>query len=73
MDAAVSHDERCWPAFAKTAADRCQGCRVSLEKASAYGKAVWSWHPDAGAKPARNVTFARRWGQDSPVPRESAL
>jgi hypothetical protein len=58
MDAAVSLDERCWPAFAKTAADRYQACRVSLAKASAYGKAVWSWHPDAGAKPARNLVRA---------------
>ena len=55
MDAAVSLDERCWPAFAKTAADRYQACRVSLVEASAYSKAVWSWHPDAGAKPARNL------------------
>ncbi len=25
-----------------------------MMRAKAYGQAVWSWHPDAGAKPTDN-------------------
>ena len=32
---------------------------------------VWSWPPDAEAKLA--VTIRKRWGQESPVPRESTI
>jgi hypothetical protein len=39
----------------------------------AYGEAVWSWRPDAGAKFATALNASRRWrGQESPVPGESA-
>ncbi len=40
------------------------------ERHVAYGEVVWSWRPDAGVKSCRQSP-ARRWGQESPVPRES--
>jgi hypothetical protein len=45
-----------------------QACRVSLEKASVYGKAVWSWQPDAGAK-LRETCFRAATGARKPGPR----
>ncbi len=39
--------------------------------AEADGKGVWSWPPDAEAKPREMI--ARRREQESPVPGESAL
>ena len=39
-------------------------------RVAAYGKDVWSWHPDAGVKFASDR--GRRW-QESPVAEESAL
>jgi len=37
----------------------------------AYGKAVWSWPPDAEVKSREMI--ARRRGQESPVPEEGAV
>jgi hypothetical protein len=39
--------------------------------AAADGEGVWSWPPDAEAKPREMI--ARRREQESPVPGESAL
>jgi hypothetical protein len=47
---------------------RTVACRVSLEKASVYGKAVWSWQPDAGAK-LRETCFRAATGARKPGPR----
>jgi hypothetical protein len=44
---------------------------TSDERVVAHGKGVWSWPPDAEAKPA--VTTRGRREQSSPVPGESAL
>ena len=73
MDAAASQDERRRPAFTKAAADRYRVGRASLEEASAYSKAVWSWHPDAGAKPAPNLVSRSDGGKKARFPRESAV
>lgn len=38
----------------------------------ADGEVVWSWHPDAGVKPALFMTSAPVTGAIKPVPEESA-
>ncbi|WP_316196383.1 hypothetical protein [Bradyrhizobium sp. SZCCHNS3053] len=37
----------------------------------ADGEVVWSWHPDAGVKPALFMTSAPVTGAIKPVPEES--